>query len=709
MADAEPKELRECFKDDEARWHDIKAARQSDIKALSEDSTWDDKDREARAENNRLCLSFDELGQYVNQLVNDIRETDRAIEVNPAGDSQSNAEAQVIAGIVRQIEYRSNAQLAYTRMFEDAAQGGYGFLRIVPRYVQRKVSKPGPRSFDQELIIEPVHNPDLVLPGFFTKPDFSDCDRFWVHERFTERDFKKRFGKKSEIESFRGLAAEVGALWVDDKGIWVRELWEIKTKPRTLLLFQPLQEGGEPLGFWEDEVPEEDRKAAIKRRTVDQPYVCQTITNGVEVLEKKEDWPGQYLPFVGCVGKMLWMEETLALHSLIRKSLDGQQLLNYTVTGEAEAIGMTPKIPWFFYKGTLDQDNEAALLQSNVKPVGAIGVDPQTDAWPFPTPPPFPQRTAYEPPVQAFEMAAESTRRRIQAAMGTGFLPTQAQRQNEKSGIALKQIANSAQKGAYHFVDHFEHALRRTGEILVDAIPHYYDTRRTIALRKKDGESVTVRINDPQAPPVKEFGDGPAIIRKDSEFDITISTGPSYESERDKASEFADQLVSSQPGIFQVLGPEIIKLKNLGPIGDSIAQFLEALQPPAIQALKKGQQFNAQAQQMQAQLQQAQQMIAKLQQALQSGAHLEQVKQQGQMALKQVDGQIKLALAELQGAQKRQELAVKVAADMETREDEQIHDLAVRGADAAQQERAAALARLNQAQQMAEAPDDPMA
>jgi len=710
MADADLKEIRESFTEDEANWKDAQDARAEDIKALSPDSTWDRKDREAREEAGRPCLSFDELGQYVNQLVNDVRENKRAIEVNPAGDTTSEAQARFLGALIRQIEDRSNAQLAYTRMFEDAAQGGYGFLRIIPRYVQQSVRTPSAQSFDQELIIEPVHNPDLITPGYFTRPDFSDCERWWVHERFIEAAFKRRFGKKSKIHELKGLTSEVGPSWCDDKGIWVRELWETRTKPATLVLLRPKgYPDAAPMAFWQDTIEDAEGFEVVKERVVEQPYICQTITNGVEILEERKDWPGRYLPFVGCTGKILWSkasgEQKRVLLSLIRKAIDPQQLYNYYRTQEAEIVGMTPKVPWFYYEGTMDPTQEADLLASNVVPVGAIRLKAKSNAWPAEYGlPPIPQRPAYEPPIQALEMGAESTRRGIQAATGTGFLPTQAQRVNEKSGVALREIATSAQKGAYHFVDHYEHALRRTGVILVDAIPHYYDTPRTISVKRKDDTPINVRINDPKAPPVREFGDGPILLRPEDEFDVTVSSGPSFESERDRTLKVAQELIASRPEIFQVIGPEVIRMLNLGPLGDQLAESLEAMQPPAIQALKKGQSYNAQAQAMQAQLQQAQQMIQALQTALKSGAHLEQVKQQGALALKQLDGQIKLALAELQGDQKLRQLAAQVSADIDTREDEQAHELALKGADVAQQARAAERSMLHEAMRSTEEP-----
>lgn len=679
------KELRESFNDDDASWASIRAAREQDIKALTPNSTWDDKDREARKNAGRPCLAFDELGQYVNNLVNDARETKRAIAVNPSSDETSEHDARFVGDLIRQIEYRSNAQLAYTQMFDDAASGSYGFVRIVPRYLQQKIAQPSARSFDQELVIQQVHNPNLITPSYFTKPDFSDCTRMWVHESYTHEQFKRAF-PQTDIKEFRSAELAVGPRWMDATRVWVRELWELTTKAKKLaLLPNPADPNGDPMAVWVDTIPEDQRKAvlatAIRERTVDEPYVCQKITNGVEVLAENTDWKGQFLPIIGCVGKVLWTEDERHILSLIRNALGPQQLYNYYRTTEAEIVGMTPKFPWFSYGGTLDHVNRAALVTANQVPVGVIDVKANPEGWnPAWGPPPMPQRNPYDPPIQAFEMGAESTRRAIQSATGTGFLPTEAQQHNQKSGVALREIATSAQKGAYHFVDHYEHAIRRVGEVLVDLIPHYYDTARNVHVRGNDDKTQQIRINDPAKPAPKEYGGKPITLDPSHEYDVTISTGPSYASERDKASEFADQLVGARPEIFAAIGGDIVRLKNLGPIGDKLAEVLDVLAPPPVQQLRQGNQpLPPQAQQAMAQLQQAQQMIQELQQALAT----EEVKAQSQKELKQIEGQIKLALQELVGQQRMEQLAATVAAEIDTREDDQVHEIALKGAEAA--------------------------
>lgn len=685
------KELQQAYTSDDADWKDHRDAREGDMKALGPDSTWDDRERRARKAEGRPCLSFDEVGQYINQLVNDAREQERAVDVSPGPDDEDDAEARFVAAFIREIEEQSNAQLAYTRMFEDAASGGYGFLRIMPEYSQDLTGDEsdgiGPEAFEQVLRIRPIHNPDLVTPGYFTQPDFSDAERFWIEERVARDEFERRW-PDAEVKG-ADIAKAAGARWADSKAVWVRECWQKKSTRKRLALLPPPGGVGDPVGVWVDSIPKDERRAvlatALRERWVEVPKITQLITNGAEVLEDEKTMPGRYLPIVGCTGKILWVGEKRHLLSLIRKAIDPQQVLNYYRTSEAELASMAPKFPWFYYEGALDAKNAGKLRDANRKPVGGIAIKPKFEGWSEAWGPvPYPSRNPYEPPIQAFEIGAESTRRAIQAATGTGFLPTEAQRQNQKSGVALQEIATSATKGAYHYVDHYEHAIRRVGVVLVDKIPYYYDTARDLRVRKKDGTPIQVRINDESAaaPPElggKESAGKPIMLTKGRRLTVTVATGPSYATEREKASKFADTLVTGRPETFAWFADLIFKLKQIGPLGDEMAERAKVMLPPAIQAMLNGQQGNPEAQQLKAQLTQAQQVIQQLQRILET----EQIKGQSALELKKLDGDIRLALADMAGKQKLQQIAATVAADIDTREDEQAHEVALAGADAA--------------------------
>jgi hypothetical protein len=238
-------------------------------------------------------------------------------------------------------------------------------------------------------------------------------------------------------------------------------------------------------------------------------------------------------------------------------------------------------------------------------------------------------------------MAQESGRRSIQAAMGISALPTSAQRQNEKSGVALERIQSQQQIGSYHIIDNYENALQLSWRIMADLVPIYYDTVRDVPVQNRKGEHSTLRINDPQNtnPKTNEVEHNVVSGEEAGEHDVTISTGPSDDSQREEVQEYADTLANI-PGVFPQIGDLLTKLRNLGPIGDEIA---ERLTPPQYQS-KDGQppmppQATQMIQQGAAKLQAAETFIQQLQ--------TEMAKLQQEKAGKVVDNEYNLKVVNL--------------------------------------------------------------
>src|SRR5262245_28007768 len=112
-------EIKERFDYGRISWQDIREQGRLDMRYIVGD-IWDPSEKAQRLQNGRLCLNFDELSQHVNQLINDVRESKRAIEVTAMGNGADDDTAKYRQNLIRQIEYRSNAvQDAYVTMFEN--------------------------------------------------------------------------------------------------------------------------------------------------------------------------------------------------------------------------------------------------------------------------------------------------------------------------------------------------------------------------------------------------------------------------------------------------------------------------------------------------------------------------------------------------------------------------------------------------------------
>lgn len=701
MAD-DLEELRDAYQGDLDDWGEARSKRAECMKALAGDP-WKQEERDARTEAGRPCLSLDELSQYVNQIVNEVRANPRAVQFAPTGPGTSEQVADFYADKMREVEYRSHAQLAYTAAFESAVMGGYGFVRVTSEFQPESVDR-------QELVIKPVMDPNTIIPNWgFQRPDLSDMTRCFVLEKRSIAEFRQMF-PKAKVQSFEEYEKDDSySRWITDKDILLAEYWKVRQEMVKLLLVQPppAQPPSGSFGFRPPAAPPpvtiradqwatmRDGSKVIREREAMVPKVTQQLVNGVEILSETS-WPGPYIPIAGCLGRVLYTDEgglsTRLLMSAVQLALEPYMAYCFYRTSEIENVGMTTKNPYWAYRGQLNPDAKIEIARSLHEPVAVLEAEATVEGLPAGTILPLPQRNVSEPAIQALSMGAEEMRRAIQSAMATNFLPTMAQRQNEKSGKALEKIDQARLKGSFHFVDHFEMMLRHVGCICEAAMDTIYDTEREVLVRRADDKTEQVWVNSPSK---KD-----ALSLKGN-YAVTVSSGPSVDSTREAASDFADMLLSSVE-LMNMLGPEkaqqiaalAVKLKvkqtGIGAIGD---QIVDIISPPADQELSP-EQMAAQNQQLKQQVQQMTQMLGMAKQEIDSGLAKEREKTQRDVFLTNMEQKFEAFLQTLKGQQAIQLQTVKDAGALAKQDDAQRHDMAKGAADAEHDDRQAERATL---------------
>ncbi len=661
-------ELRERRTDAGKAWADIREEGRKDVLCVA-GNVWEAMDpaglrqRQAAA---RPAIAPDEIGQYLNQTGNDVRQNKRSIKATPIGNGANKQTAEFIQGRIRQIEYRSNAQReVYSPIFEDALQRSYGF----GRFIAKRVSDT---SRNMELLIEAFPNPDVVLvdpDGAMLSPDCSKIQyAFILDASRTRKQFRREFSD-AEIADFTDEHMRVAPDWIHGDRITLAEYWIIEAARRRVVFLK----SNPSRGVFEKDIPVPVPAAAIDyEHWVDVPYVCQYLTNGLELLVKKggtkrTPWPGTSIPIFSCFGKALYVQNGAGtqrrLLSMVRHMRTPVMYYSYIRTSEAEVVGGVPRTNYIGYEGQF-RGHENTWTKMNHEPVPFVEARPFTEATGN-TLLPLPQRQAWDPPLQNLDMLAESARRMIQAAAGTSPLPTEAQRVNQKSGKALDRIEASGQKGSYHFVDHLDGMITRVGQMAAELIPHYDDTVGEVTVRKANDEPEQRRINDPNDP-------NAVMVSKEHLHDITISVGPYEADEREASSNFADSIIGNGE-LMQFAGPQkaqeliaaAIRLKAVGPIGDEMAEIISPKPPEAGEPMTPEQQQRAAAdfagvQQENQQLKQALESDAAKQRATMEKAQLDADSRE-KVALAEIASRETIALAQLEAKRADNETKLAVA------------------------------------------------
>ena len=617
---------------------------------------WEALDPEGLAQRKsagRPAIAPDEAGQYVNQIGNDVRQNKRGVKVTPTGNGANDKTAEFRQSLIRQIEYESNAQRdVYSPIFEDALVRGYGYGRI-------NAVRVSDLSKNQKLVLEAFPNPDVVTPdpdGAMLSPDCSKIQYCFIGEVYKRKQIKRDF-PDAQITDFTDEHMRVAPDWFKGDGVTVAEYWTIEKVKRTVvyLKIDPSR------GFFLNKLPRPPLPSEIaEKEVVDAPYVCHYLTNGLELLAKRgkpkrEAWPGKSIPVFSCYGKVVYVQNgntgtERRLMGMIRLARGPIMAYSYTRTCQIEVIGSVPRSTWVGYEGQFRGHEEEWAEAAHVpKPfLVARATTEATGAQILP----LPERQSWDPPLQNLEMQAEAFRRSIQAALQGSPLPTDAQKLNQKSKIALDKIESSGQKGSYHFVDHLDGMIARVGVLLDEQFEHRYDTARDVTVRKPDEQSETVRINDPSDP--KSI-----MLTPDQQHDVTISVGPHEQSQRAASSDFADLIVAN-PNLMQTVGPQkaaeltalAIRLKSVGPIGDEMADIISPKPADGTEAPTPAQvaELQAQGQQLQQQNQELQQAVQTDQAKQQAQIQIETLKQQGEHERAAMDADLQIRLAQMQHA-----------------------------------------------------------
>lgn len=641
-------EINDRFKYCKARWEKIRTQGQTDMRYVAGDP-WAAQDRLARELAGRPCLSFDEIGQYENQAINELKANKLAVKFSPTGNGATDETSDFYAAKWREIEYRSNGSDCYVNAAKDAIERSYGYIRLTTKRVSRK-------TFNQELWIEEFPNPDVVFPDPDAQDRTSKDMRYcFVVESRSHKEFTREF-PNATIKNFDNTLIAANPSWLGQDRVQVAEYWTVETTQRELI--ELIGPNGDVLEMFMDELPDEQPPAGAKigkRAMIEEPKVMQYLTNGVEILERNP-WAGEYIPIVSCYGKILWVDQgsgpERVILSMTRLARDPYMAYCFYRTCEIENVGMTTKNPYMAYKGQFDAGQLTEIQKSLHQPVAALfanATTPETGSQILP----LPQRNVSEPHIAALSQGAEECRRAIQAAMGLTPLPTSAQRRNEKSGIALKQIEESGQRGTYHFTDSYKAMIRQAGVIGEDLMDKILDNPREVDVMEEDGTPQKRWINDPSG----QHKDALASIK--GQHAVTISTGPDFASEREESSAFADLVVGSQP-LMQLAGPNApklaalaIRLKGAGPIADQMADLFDPKQGPEM-APEQAQALIAQAKQGMAM---AQQEIQQLQDVIKT----DQIKGQIEIEKARMDAEVRLKIAEMTNGVKGSSVEMQVA------------------------------------------------
>jgi len=558
--------------------------------------------------NARPCLTINKLPQHVRQVTNEQRQNRPSPKVIPADDHADVAVAEVFDGIIRHIEYMSDADVAYDTACDNQVVYGEGYIRILTEYTRDD-------SFDQDLKIGRIRNSfSVYMDPTIQDPCGSDAKWCFITEDLLKAEYERQFPDAQPISSIlaRGIGDQALSMWLSENTIRIAEYFYVDYVPSTLNLYP-----GNITMF--DGTPQDAKLRAmfgqpLRSRKADRKRVMWLKTNGYEVLEERE-WAGKWIPVVRVVGNEFEVDGRMFVSGLVRNAKDAQRMYNYWVSQEAEMLALAPKAPFIGYGGQFEgYEMQWKTANTTNWPYLEVNPDVQDGAGnvlplPMRAQPPMAQTGL----IQAKMGAAED----IKATTGQ-YNASLGQQGNERSGRAILARQQEGDTGTYHFVDNLGRAIRYVARQLVDMIPKIYDTQRVARIIGVDGEVGMARINPMQPEPVKKIVDQAGTVLEKiynpsvGVYDVVITTGPSYLTKRQEAVEAMANILQTSPQLWQVAGDLFIKNMDWPGAQEMAARFKKIIDPKVLAEDDKSPELQAAEQQVEAVSQQLEQAMGLL-------------------------------------------------------------------------------------------------
>lgn len=554
---------------------------------------WPSAVRRTRDVDSKPCLTLNIIRQHNLQIINDAKRNKSEVTILPTGGGASYDSAEVLRNVVNDIQYNSQAQLAYSIAREFQVYGGIGYWRLVTRYVNEK-------TFDQEVKIEPVIDPLTVyLDPDIKQRNGSDAKFGFVFDDLPRETFREAYPQYVDIVGRNPLSVGSGDDdWITRDHIRVCEYFRKVPKEDWLLSFLDPSDGQRKnlleSDMPKDLIPKVREHEHTKRRRVWHEIVEWYLIAGDQVIDETV-WPGRYIPLIRVIGEEQVVEGILDRKGHTRSMKDAQRMYNYNASAQVEVVALQTKTPWKGAAAAIEEYetywNNANTSNTSFLPFNHI----DDDGNPIP-PEALPSRLDPPVPGQAFEMGMQTAFNQIMMVSGQ-YQNQMGMMGNERTGSAIQERMDQGDTATYHFRDNYESALVFTGMQLVDLIPKIYDTNRIMMIQADDGSMYDLQMDPKQAIALVTKKDvqgkivrrtfNPAVGR----YEVRPSQGEAFGTRRQETVQALTLILTQAPGLTGIVGDLLLSAMDFKEAREA-AQRLRRMVPP--QALGEGPSQNEQ-------------------------------------------------------------------------------------------------------------------
>jgi hypothetical protein len=547
---------------------------------------WDAKEKQQREGDPggaRPCLVFDQTGQYVSNVAGQVEQRPPAMHAIPAGGGADKKVAEQYDGFFRHIEHTSNAQQHYSRALTSAARAGVGYLVVRPDFVDRALNWQEPRISSEGDPLRVVFDPwSVALDG-------SDANFGYLLTPYSVREFERQFGKKAEKIGF----GDEEQRYVNDdrESILVAEEWcaeEVKTNMIVCVGADDDELSLSEAEYWAAQ--KAGRQLQYVANYWDKKrFVYWRKLSGAAILQEAKDretgkvmpYPASSIGLVPVYGYVGFTDGRMRYCGIPRRARSSQQAYNYHMSEMRVLMGQAAKAPYQIPVRAFGGDDNIKRLwdKASVESRAFLPYHDQDEMGAIAQP----QRVQSSINLQNHIAGSLQAREDIQAAVGM-YAANIGRQSNATSGVAYDAQKQQGEASTAHFPAHLAASIGQVGRICLEMVPRLIDTRRQLRILGIDMTPGSVTVDPKQEGAIQETSQGLVINPNVGRYDVRVTVGASYATQRQETSEALTEMIRANPEMMPVVGPLWAQTLDF-PNADKLAQVLTAMAPPQVQAV----------------------------------------------------------------------------------------------------------------------------
>ncbi len=580
-------------------------------------------------------IEFNILEAYISRLLGEFSKQEPSINVTASDEHKIDPEMiDFVEGHLKAIIEDANADGCEYNAYKDTLSGGFSALKVWTEYCNEM-------SMNQDIKLGVCYDPTMVgFDPLARKPDKRDGRITFELYPKTANDLVEMYPDLN-LDSISFTKTLAGFNWSYRNGeediALVCEYYERKKKKTKIVKLSDgqtmtMKDYKEFLQTWGEEGRIEQPPIMVgKPRMTDLSTICRYIFIESQVLEYTETdyYDHPYIPMLGntvnlresSTGGMEEFSKPYIFHAIGAQRLRnfaGQTLANELENMvQSKLMAAKESIPPEYR-----EDYENLQIPTVILYNAFYNNDPT-----MPVPPPQVVPRVGAPPevTNTFSM----TESMIQNTLGS-FDAALGINDNQLSGIAIQEGATQSNAAAMPFVVGYLQAWTAAAQRIVDLMPKYYTTPRTVPVIGRDGKRSYVKINQPG-------NQGLQVNYKKNALSVRVEAGVNFSIQKTKALQQLIAMMQASPMFAQFMNQE------------GLDDLLENMEIKGIDQLKvKADAWMVQQKQMQAQQAQMQQQQAQQPNPLMLKHQLDAAKFQHQVTQDQTANQLRAVDMSLQ-------------------------------------------------------------